>query len=838
MSERRTWLAGAWLALLLLGGLAPPGSLAPLGEEAEPPLAELRSLLEAKEYVEALASAEVALEWFPEHAELLDLASQAALESGDKDRALWYATLARAELPAESAQPGNAKPAPATVGVSAPAGGTDRPDFAAELERRIAFLDPLEDRGRTLVADYAGALFQLGRACAKRKLYVNAVDLLGRCQDLGRAEARAELGKIYDNKKAVEALVASGLDVPLAPKKPKGSAAKLAREDAKHSDWEDPWEVKGDNYTVRTDLPLETAERISLAMEQMNRFYRKVFHVKERGGDTARVALAVHKTYEQFKEVEQPGEGVAGFFVPNVNKVATYDPRSEGESLGELWSTLFHEASHQFTHLISADLIPSWLNEGTASYFEGARLLANGTVETNLVPEGRLLALEAEIRRGTPTLKQVVSYFEPGSYPGEYYAVGRGLVYFLQNYEDERCERVYRPLYLDYLAAYGSGGKHDPLERFVEYFVTRAKQPGSASFEDFERRWQEWIHALHGLYFGGPERADELVLRARKQREKKKSEAAIESYRWALRKRPGDVLASLELSDVLAERGEGDAALFHARAAFESARAFTDPEQRVPGPSELTAGALERDAGARIAKCDPEFAKAFAAADGLFLAGTQEAARAYAEKEFPLAALVLLDGARTLAGERAVLAQVRAKIAQDSGADTRRWRRVPAGADLAAWEAGAGWKADGEALVVESDGPSFCTLREEPPARFRFEVTLALEDFDEGDFAALTFGAGPSTLQYFGLAHMGEAAVLEIGALRDDWEPLDNAGFVAKKDFASLPIAIEVGEGEVEYFARGRSAAKHAYPPGELRGTIGLIVQGCRARFPDLRVKF
>jgi len=194
---------------------------------------------------------------------------------------------------------------------------------------------------------------------------------------------------------------------------------------------------------------------------------------------------------------------------------------------------------------------PSWLNEGTASFFEGARLLPNGAVETNLVPEMRLKDLPYFFKQGKPGLEEVVSWFKPGSYEGEYYPFGWGLVYFLQNYENDKSQRIYEPLYHDYMAAYKSGGKHDVLGRFVEYFVTKAKDPAVKNFADFEARWRKWIQELDELYEGPPEKADALVARGRKQRSDKQLDSAVESLRWALRKRPGDVLANFELGETL-----------------------------------------------------------------------------------------------------------------------------------------------------------------------------------------------------------------------------------------------------------------------------------------------
>ena len=89
-----------------------------------------------------------------------------------------------------------------------------------------------------------------------------------------------------------------------------------------------------------------------------------------------------------------------------------------------------------------------------------------------------------------------VSFFEDGSYPGEYYPYGWGLVYYIHNHEDEHSERIYVPIYQDYLKSYKGGSRHDPFERFVEYFVERADVDGVDDFPAFEAHWRAWIEEL------------------------------------------------------------------------------------------------------------------------------------------------------------------------------------------------------------------------------------------------------------------------------------------------------------------------------------------------------
>jgi hypothetical protein len=370
----------------ILPGIALALGLALGAGDPPPQLAAARALLDGGQAAPALEKAKEGLEFAPDHVELLDLASRAAAESGAKDEALWYGALT-AEALADLDAPSKAEKA-----------------IADALPKRLLEIDPLAQQGAAAVSAYAAALAGIGKDCSGKRLYVNAVDLLDRCRGTASAPAaEAELAKIYANKKAVEALIESGLDVPVQAKR-KRSAESIAKEDAKHSTWETAHEVKGKQYTIKTDMGLELAESMSLAMEQMNAFYRKVFHVKEfGGGQTARATICVYKSREEFDANEGSKDdpidpNVAGFFRPGANYVATYDPRSDERSFAFLWETLFHESSHQFTHLISADLIPAWLNEGTASYFEGARLRSTGIIETNLVPEERLEALEAMLR--------------------------------------------------------------------------------------------------------------------------------------------------------------------------------------------------------------------------------------------------------------------------------------------------------------------------------------------------------------------------------------------------------------------------------------------------------
>ncbi|HPF15258.1 MAG TPA: DUF1570 domain-containing protein, partial [Planctomycetota bacterium] len=514
---------------------------------------------------EAIREAVLALETAPADSAHLQAAAQAALQADLRDEALWYANLALEAL------------------------GEDI-KLRKEREALVALRTEIGVPGPTpedLQADFSRSLFDMAKACEKKKLYTNAADLLQLCYGTSM-EARAEerLAKLFSKEAAVEGLLETGIPIDI-PVRRKVNAKTKRLVDSRNTTWDTAYEIKGKFYTVKSDMGYDYTHAFLEVMDQINGFYREVFGYKTRGGDMRTCAINVYKSREEFDEFEKKNRGqainpnVRGFFVPGENRVATYDPRGEGGTIGDLWSTLFHESSHQFTAAVAPGLLLTWLNEGTASYFEGAFLQPGGSVATNRVPESRLRGLKYSLDalnkgKSAPTLTQVVTWYKPGSYEGEYYPYGWGLVYFMHNFEDEHSERVYLPVYKEFLASYKSASQHDVLARFTEYFVGKAKLPGVETFEQFDALWQAWIQELYKIYFGGPEQVEVLMARAEKQLANKKPEYARESLEWAVEKDPTHLGARLKLAEVLTDLKKLDGAVYHWRQLEAAARAQAD----------------------------------------------------------------------------------------------------------------------------------------------------------------------------------------------------------------------------------------------------------------------
>ncbi|MBI1380187.1 MAG: DUF1570 domain-containing protein [Planctomycetaceae bacterium] len=805
-----------------------PGALRSAAPAADsdggpPSTDDVRSALESESPLKALEVANLALEFRPEDPELFGLAAEAAEKAGEIDQAMQL-VVAALELDHLTA--------------------AERKAFQGQL----ALLDPNPGAIQALVDAYAAEQLELAKGFERRKLYANAVELLLRCEGSASEDAaRKLLDKIYGNEKAVEELLQSGVDVPIEPPKSKKTPEWIAKEDAKRARWENAYEIKSDNYTIRTNMGYEMAHAMSQAMEQMGEFYRRVFRYKERGGTMRRCVINVYAQRREFDEYEgitQPT--IRGFFVPLENRVAAYDRRTDDGTLADLWSTLFHEASHQFTSAVAKSLIPGWLNEGTASYFEGARLTSNGKVQTNLIPDGRLRQLAAMLGSATATtastsgvkLLDVISYFRPGSYDGAFYPWGWGLVYFFHNFENEKSERIYLQPYFDFWQAYAGGAKHEVVDRFVEYFVTQPAVPGIENFANFEVQFANWIRELNTLHFGGPEQADKLIAKGRKQTKNGKHAYAAESFQWALRKRVDDVSALYGLGVAFAELEQSDGAVYYLRRALDFLRNSEDPDAELAHFDGLKLSEAAADAEQRIRKIEATVTSNADASADAFAKRSAALAEQYTTAEYPRAALLAIERSLGLLGSSLALEKLAQEIRQDGALDNRRWRRLPLGGDLEAWEKSPGGRWEAENWKLKADkrtgGPGFLIAPTTVASRWRFESGVSIAAGASASYQGLVFGAGAGGgQQLLGLSADGNVVLVRF---EDNVPDVDRIGSFMPMEDAVYKVTLEARHSELEVFVDDESIAVIPMSPEDLTGRVGFFLQGARSVFEGARV--
>ncbi|MDA1261077.1 MAG: DUF1570 domain-containing protein, partial [Planctomycetota bacterium] len=418
------------------------------------------------------------------------------------------------------------------------------------------------DRDDKIVDDWATAMLKSAKSAGGKKQFRLAGHLLSKLMALNPTDKALEREWEGLVKKAGQEVSGGGFQAAEVRRK---SASWIAKQNAKHEDWENRFEEKSRYYDVETNLDYAFFMTLQSAMDEIYEFYQEVYDYKKK---TPRVLLAVHRKRSDFDRFSSeaigralPSEGVGGYWVPAANIVAAYD-RSYGDpdvSREDLWQTLFHESSHQFMTILTDKLqkrgvfTPAWLDEGTASYFEGCQIKADGTIVKNNVADHRLREwwwLEhSENRHSLEDLVGHIRNTGPDStgllsYEGDYYAYGWSLVYFLLNYEenDRRVygaaitpgqsipeeykavrkagRLVYREPYLKYLDFYSKEGnkkndRYQPLEKAKELFVDEVADPDIPNWEAFENRWRKFTNSLYGELQSGYEFADVLQARSR-----------------------------------------------------------------------------------------------------------------------------------------------------------------------------------------------------------------------------------------------------------------------------------------------------------------------------------
>lgn len=256
--------------------------------------------------------------------------------------------------------------------------------------------------------------------------------------------------------------------------------------------------LEGKHYILEANLERDIVQRVSDVMDDIFNYYVLVYFDKdETRVNPQKPTIRIHPTHDEMMKEWQgpPNPGIGGWWSPGEWQVTCYDTRSNSGSTDQMLQTLYHEASHHFmTMLAKGGSPPAWINEGTATFFEGAKAMADRRVLWPDAAIDRLRALHYQLTGGPgPTPAQVIAFDQPGSYAGEYYSFGWGLVYYLLEYEDPTTlEKVFRPLYSEYRETIAKRGG-DPMELFKQVFLGPKAPGGFATIEPWAAKWREWI---------------------------------------------------------------------------------------------------------------------------------------------------------------------------------------------------------------------------------------------------------------------------------------------------------------------------------------------------------
>ena len=242
-----------------------------------------------------------------------------------------------------------------------------------------------------------------------------------------------------------------------------------------------------EHYRITTDISLEAAKRYGDNLEAAWRYYRDTLKGPFRRDPRKKPRVAIFNTAENYYTYfellsEDRGEWTLGVFRPGLNELVLF----ESLDLEETNHVLYHEAVHQFVHVLSAETPPFWYNEGIAEY-AGAIVVRDGkVVATGALLRGRLQVIQWTIEVGsTLPFKKIMCETPREFYGGNKairYAQAWSMIHFFYEFEKGK----YRPLIERYHERILAGA--GPQQAFGEVFA--------ANVEQLQKEWKDYVKKL------------------------------------------------------------------------------------------------------------------------------------------------------------------------------------------------------------------------------------------------------------------------------------------------------------------------------------------------------
>ena len=779
------------------------------------------ALVEARRAIESL------LERDDLHLDGLEVASRIAEAQDDKDAAAWY--LRRFIDVAERSKETRSR--------------------GRRAQKKLLELDPQAKSFDRLTDDYMRDLLAIAMEHEKKGRMHSALALFQRARSVNPLDPRPDDGlrrvrKTGGADVAVADVYAGG--DPTLGKSPEW----LREQDAKHTEWKQAWTDETENYRYRTNAGYRVLKTSAIAMENVNRFYRRFFRYKEDGGKIAKIEIRIFKNRDEYLSLgRNPVEWSAGHFIGDA--VETYVGGVTGkDSIRQMYGVLFHEAAHHFVRLTSPRC-PGWLNEAFASFFEGCEILSNGSVRWNRVPAHRLFPLATRLEKGwmqsptegiaadgtgrperAPTVRIIVE----GKYRWgpPWYAPTWGLVYFLHNYRDDDGRPVYRDALQEFYASFKGKRPQDMVAHFEE-LVLGAKRSPVKKIDELDAIWKKWLFDLRDYQRGKASQVQSLVALSDRLLANKDEEGALELLEDAFLAEPDDPEVLWRLARLCEKRKSLDraAALYRdlAHLLEQTGKADTDTRYAVAKDKATRLDPLVR----RFRRLEQETAK-----KGIALA------RDYFERGYPLMALTIAGRMTAQLSVPEALDLYR-DIARKTGKTLARWKFAYNENTLDGWSKDPDglYEAYGNVIRARVEAPKDRKLKKGEfvtsalTADVTFESDFSLEaelwiEKGEVEIAGLCFARKDANDFHAILLH--PKGYLDVAASRGgSWEVLDHRQVKMEKGWHK--VRIDVAGKNLDFYFDGLWVRTYEFPnEAALRGSFGLMTGQGKTRYRRIRL--
>jgi tetratricopeptide (TPR) repeat protein len=211
-----------------------------------------------------------------------------------------------------------------------------------------------------------------------------------------------------------------------------------------HQEWRDRYKFSTKNFEFESTLPPRLNEEYSALMETYFANFKKLWGVKV-PKDWGKLKVCFYHDRDSFNRTAGVSGGVMAYyrFVAPRELDFFYDRRDPESTV----STMFHEANHYLTDLVSEDFqYPHWINEAMAEYWGASKWdPVKKTMTVGDIQDGRLVELKNDIDAGKTIRLESLIGSEARDY--NHYYWGWSFVHFML--ETPKYAKGFKKFFLD-----------------------------------------------------------------------------------------------------------------------------------------------------------------------------------------------------------------------------------------------------------------------------------------------------------------------------------------------------------------------------------------------------
>ena len=284
-----------------------------------------------------------------------------------------------------------------------------------------------------------------------------------------------------------------------------------AEEALSYTEWHDALEMESKYFNIRTNTSPELMQYYADLLDEYYRMMKQRLKFKPTPSMSGvKLWVNIYKSRAEFTEKTRMSPGVAGFFMPQLDKSNLNFFHDYPEPAISEWVAL-HECTHLLTYLLDQSFKPQiWINEAVADYFGSSTIEVSKKGKITITPgklqTDRVLTVQQALKDGEAMTLEELFHIEKVDFQAFEYAHAWSFVYFLNNGNKGKYQKgfasFFKDLYslrgLDYTnqSGYGGGTGKDKVVKPEDIRDMLLKKIRVSDQDELQKQWHEYIASI------------------------------------------------------------------------------------------------------------------------------------------------------------------------------------------------------------------------------------------------------------------------------------------------------------------------------------------------------